>query len=310
MPSSPLHLQTPLFENGAINQRLSKRIHLKMECYQPVGSFKIRGIGHLCQTAAAAGKGHLICSSGGNAGYAAAYAGQRLGLPVTVVVPETTPLVARARMSAEGAEVIVHGKNWNEADGLARQLVQEKSGAYIHPFDHPAVWAGHATMIDEVVKQGPKPERVVVAVGGGGLLSGVVMGLQRCGWGDIPLLAVETEGAASFAAALKAGQPTMLPEITSIANTLGAKQVTDQALACAEQQPITSVIVSDRSAVEACLRFADEQRVIVEPACGAALSLLYDHADVLAEATSALVIVCGGAGATLEQLLAWQQMLS
>ncbi len=309
MPS-PLHHQTPLLENSTINQRLGKRLYLKMECYQPIGSFKIRGIGHLCQTAVAAGKEHFVCSSGGNAGYAAAYAGQQLAVPVTVVVPETTPLMARTRMIAEGAEVIIHGQNWNEADSLARQLVEERNGAYIHPFDHPAIWEGHASMLDEVVTQGPKPERMVVAVGGGGLLSGVVQGLQRHGWGDVPLIAVETEGAASFAAALAAGQPTMLSEITSIANTLGAKQVTNQALAWTKKQPITSVVVSDHSAVEACLRFADEQRVIVEPACGAALSLLYDHADALEGAASILVIVCGGAGATVEQLLKWQARLS
>ena len=75
MPAPKLHLQTPVFENPAINQRLNKKIYLKMECYQPVGSFKIRGIGALCQEAVQSGVDHLVCSSGGNAGYAAAAPG-------------------------------------------------------------------------------------------------------------------------------------------------------------------------------------------------------------------------------------------
>ena len=298
----PLHIETPTFENSTINARLNKRIWLKMECYQPVGSFKIRGIGALCQQAVATGSKQLISSSGGNAGFAAAYAGRQLGVPVKIIVPETTSETARARMRAEGAEVIEHGAVWDEADQYARQLVAERGAAYIHPFDDPAIWSGHATIMHEVARQGEKPDVVIVAVGGGGLLSGVVEGMHDVGWDDVPVLAVETEGAASFAASVNAGELVRLPAITSIAKTLGALQVTPQALHWSRLHPIQPVQVSDADAVDACLRFADDLRVVVEPACGAALSLLYRNRHHLDDYESALVIVCGGAGVTVGEL--------
>jgi L-serine/L-threonine ammonia-lyase len=305
-----LHIQTPIYENPIINARLNRRIFLKMECFQPTGSFKARGIGALCQHAVATGQTHLISSSGGNAGYTAAYAGRMLDAQVTVVVPATTSTLARQRIAAEQAEVIVHGTVWDEADNYARQLVEERNGAYIHPFDNPLIWEGHASLIDEAVQQCPKPGVVVVAVGGGGLMCGVIEGLHRNGWADVPVIAVETKGADSLAHSIASGILETLPAITSIANTLGALTVTPKALDWARQHPVTPIVVTDASAVAASLQFADAMRVIVEPACGAALSLLYDNAYLLGDVQSALIIVCGGAGVTIKQLMDLSHRLS
>lgn len=306
MPATTLHLETPLFENLAINQRLNKRIFLKMDCYQPVGSFKIRGIGALCKEAVQSGIDHLVCSSGGNAGYAAAYAGRMLNTKVTVVVPETTSETAKGRIKSEGAEVIVQGRAWDESNTYALKLVDEAKGAYIHPFDHPTIWAGHASLIDEAEAQCPKPDVVVVSVGGGGLLCGILEGLHRNGWSDVPVLAVETEGARSFADSVAAGELVTLPQITSIATTLGAKTVTPKLMEWITRHDIRPLVVSDKTAVDACLRFADDLRVVVEPACGASLSVLYEHANVLDKFESVLMVVCGGAGVSMAQLRAWE----
>ena len=286
-----------------MNKRLKRRILMKMECYQPTGSFKARGIGYRCAKAVAAGQTHLVSSSGGNAGYTAAYAGRVLGARVTVVVPGNTSSKAQERMAAENSKVIVNGRYWDEADSLARQLVSETGAAYIHPFDDPDVWHGHKSLILEAAVQCPqKPDAVVVAVGGGGLLCGVVAGLQEVGWNDTTVLAVETEGADSFSAAVSAGHPVTQPAITSIASTLGAMRVTDQAVDWAARHPIVPVVVSDADAVHACLHYVDDMRVLVEPACGAALSLLYSHSECLAGFETVLMVVCGGAGVTLDEL--------
>ena len=305
----PLHLETPIHQNAAINKRLNRQVYFKMECYQPVGSFKIRGIGAICQHAIAEGKTRLISSSGGNAGYAAAYAGNQLNVPVTVVVPETTSETAKQRIQEQNAELIVHGQVWNEADTLARQLVEESNAAYIHPFDNPICWQGHSSIVDEAVSQMNKPDAVVVAVGGGGLMAGLLEGLHKHNWQDVPVLAVETEGAASFSASYHAKKLVKLDKITSIANTLGALQVTERLMHWIDKHPITPILVSDKDAVDACLHFADDFRVLVEPACGAALSLLYDNSRYLADYQSILMIVCGGAGAKIQELLHWQQDL-
>ncbi|MGB7339288.1 MAG: pyridoxal-phosphate dependent enzyme [Phototrophicaceae bacterium] len=304
----PLHSVTPIFQNAAIDARLNQQIHFKMDCYQAVGSFKIRGIGALCQHAQAEGKSRLISSSGGNAGYAAAYAGKQLGIPVTVVVPNTTSETAIQRMREQDAEVIIHGNVWNEADAHAQALVAENDNAYIHPFDNPIIWDGHATIIHEAVTQISKPDAVVVAVGGGGLLAGVLTGMHAHNWHDVPVIAVETEGAASFAATANTGVLTRITEITSIAKTLGALQVADALVDWLDKHPITAVQVSDADAVNACLQFADDFRAIVEPACGAALSLVYDKSHYLQDYDNVLMIVCGGAGATIQQLLRWQEL--
>lgn len=297
----PMHINTPLVESLPLSLAAGRAVWLKLDALQPPGSFKIRGIGLACGTYAQRGATRFVSSSGGNAGLAVAYAGRKLGVPVTVVVPETTSARARELLRLEGAELIVTGASWQEANAHALSLVGPND-AFLHPFDNPLLWQGHATMIDEVAQTGLKPDAIVLCVGGGGLLCGVAEGLHRNGWADVPILAVETEGAASYHAALQAGGPVDIPQITSIATSLGAKRVCDAAYAWSQKHPIRSVLVSDHSALAACRRFLDDHRILVEPACGAALALAYDHPGALAAYNNVLFIVCGGATATVAQI--------
>ncbi len=123
----------------------------------------------------------------------------------------------------------------------------------------------------------------------------------------MPVLAVETLGADSFAAAVAAGRLVTLAAINSIATTLGARTVCAEALAWSRRREILPWVVSDRSAVEACLRFADDHRVLIEPACGASLSAAYEKAAPLDKRDPVLIIVCGGAGVTCELLDQWDR---
>ncbi len=305
----PLHLQTPLFESQALSKVSGRPIWLKLEAVQPPGSFKIRGIGLACQEYASRGARRFISSSGGNAGIAVAYAGRKLGVPVVVVVPETTSETARSKILQESAEVIVHGATWDEANARALSMIGE-SDAFLHPFDDPLIWEGHSTVVDEIVRSGVRPGVIVLSVGGGGLLSGVVQGLHRHGWTDVPIVAVETIGADSLAQSLKAGHRIKLDRITSIATTLGALQVCEQAFAWSKRHPLLSVVVSDRAAVSACRKFVADHRIVTEPACVASLAAIYDAAPEIAARDSALVIVCGGAGVSVEQLQRWSSELS
>jgi len=303
-----LHIRTPIFRDAEVEAALGKVVWLKMECLQPTGSFKIRGIGLLCQELKSAGCTRFISSSGGNAGYAVAYAGRELSLPVLVVVPATTPDSTRQALALMGAEVQVVGDVWDEADEEARRIALDagdKGTAYIPPFDHPTLWHGHSSLIDEVAESHGKPDLVVVTVGGGGLLCGVLEGMHRAGWSDVPLIAVETAGAESLHAAMSAGEPVVLPQITSIAKCLGARRVADAALDWTGKHPVRSVVVSDDAAVRGCLEFANRHRILVEPACGAGLSLIYEGAECLGSAAVVLVVVCGGIGVDIDQLNSW-----
>jgi L-serine/L-threonine ammonia-lyase len=297
----PLHIATPLLVSTPVSAAFGHPVMLKMDALQPSGSFKMRGIGHACEVHAGRGAKRFVSSSGGNAGIAVAVSGRQLGIPVLVVVPETTGARARDILQSELAEVVVHGASWMEANAHAQSLLRA-SDAFIHPFDDALVWAGHATLIDEVAQAGVRPDAVVLSVGGGGLYAGVVQGMERHGWNDVPVVAVETEGADSFYQAVAAGEIVTLPAIRSIANSLGARAVCERALALSQRHPTVPVLVSDQDAVTACRRFLNDHRMLVEPACGAALAAVYGRLPQLGPFKNVLVIVCGGAGITVESL--------
>lgn len=303
-----LHHHTPFLTHFSLGARLGKQIGLKLENLQPSGSFKLRGVGLMCQRAVQNGAKHLVCPSGGNAGFAAAWAGVRLGVRTTILVPETTHETVREAIAAIGATVIVHGNVWDETNEAALALCEGDGTVYVPPFDHPDVWEGNATLIDEAVAQG-EFDAVICSVGGGGLLSGIVQGLQRNGLAHVPVIASETAGAASLLAAVQAGELVTLPVIDTIAGTLAARRVAQQAFDCTRQHEVHVVTVSDTQAVNACLQFADDMRMLVEPACGAALAVAYDNLPVLQPYRKPLIVVCGGIGVDLARLRRWQTQL-
>jgi len=270
-----------------------------MESSQPTGSFKLRSVAHTCNHYASRGAKGFISSSGGNAGIAVAHSGRRLGLPVTVVVPETTPARARQLIEMEGARLVVHGKAWSEANDYALSLVTDEI-VYVHPFDNPLLWEGISTMVDEVISEGLRPDAVILSVGGGSMLSGIAQGLEKHQLGHIPVYAVETHGTASLNASLNAGKLVRLDKVSGIATTLAASQVCENAFNVASRMDVRSMLVSDQEALNACRCFLDDHRVLTEPACGVSLSLLYDKKVRFKPADNVLVIVCGGASVTLE----------
>jgi len=290
------------------------KILFKLENLQKSGSFKDRGIRQLIRTLIDEGDvRRLLSSSGGNAGHSVATIGKEYGLPVDVFVPTTTMPMMAEKIRKQGAKVIVAGSNWNEADAHCKEaLAKDIYARYIPPFDDPRIWEGHSTMVDEIKDQleGVVPDLVVVSVGGGGLLCGVQIGLNRVRWSNVKVLGVETEGAASFAAAKAAGKVVSLSSINTIASTLGALAVTPATLTLNPHIETLSAVVSDRQAVLGAVRFAEEFRQLVEPACGAALSVVYDE-ELLKKHTegcrNVVVIVCGGSAVSMELLLQWKR---
>lgn len=294
-------IRTPLIHSLPLSQHSGSHVWLKMESAQPTGSFKLRSAGHICRHYAEKGAKAFICSSGGNAGIAVAHSGRRLGLPVTVVVPETTSARARQLIEQEKAKLIVHGRIWSEANEYALSLASQEH-IYIHPFDDPLLWDGISSLVDEVINDGLRPDAVILSVGGGSLLSGIVQGLEKHQLSHIPIYAVETEGTASLNAALKAGERISLDRVSGIATTLAASQVCENAFNVARRSDVRGMIVTDDEAVNACRRFLDDHRVLTEPACGVSLSMLYDRKIRFKPEDNVLVIICGGASVTLESL--------
>lgn len=277
----------------------------------------------------------LISSSGGNAGLAVAtVAAQSHDVQVQVIVPATTQPVVVDQLQRLGAQVTVHGTHWNQADQLARQRVDEMNqnnnnsdddaspvAVYVSPYDNPLLWKGHSTLVDEIHDQlaasgSSPPSAIVVSVGGGGLLCGVYEGIAAHlpAWSSTTVVAAETEGANCFGAAFHAGRPVRLDAITSVATSLGALECTPVALERARQHPTLSLACTDAEAVHSCLQFARDHRMLVEPACGAALAVIYAerlrHQLItrMDDNDGPIVVeICGGSGVNLELLNQWKE---
>lgn len=249
---------------------------------------------------------------------AAAHAGQALGIPTTIVVPEPTPSFVIDRMRAYGANVVPHGAYWDEAHKEALRLVSETKGSFlVHPFDHPEIWQGHQSALKELVQQIPsEPSAIICAVGGGGLFAGLYQGLSESAWSTTQLIAVETEGAESFGQCLKQSKWAKLDKINSIAKSLGALQIAEEAhkLASSGARGVQAYTVTDAEAVDAVRKFLNDHGILVEPACGAVLATLYTprvREQLVANVDRSkpfVVFVCGGSIITEELLLQYEKM--
>ena len=298
----PLHIVTPLLDA----QIGGRQVSLKLDNLQPARSFKLRGLGRLCQHFAERGAEQFVCSSAGNAGYAVAWAGRALGIPVTVVVPRCTPAFVRDRISALGADLHCIGDVWDQANAAALEMAKQPGCAFIPPFDHPLIWEGHASLVEELAQQCTQvPDAILLAVGGGGLLLGVLEGLRRVGWLGTRVFAVEPEGASALAESLSRGEVVELPAPRSVATSLCVRRVAPALISACRNQPVTALTVSDDATQNACVRLAEDLGLMVEPACGTALAPIYANNPALAEANNIVAIVCGGMVVTLDQLSQW-----
>ena len=217
-----------------------------------------------------------------------------------------------AKIKTAGASrVVQHGNSWTEADKFLRKevLLHDPHGVYVPPFDHDDVRSGTSTLVEELEE---KPDAIVCSVGGGGLFSGIQLGLEARGWGDVSVLAMETEGAESLARSLKEDELVTLPAITSIATSLGAKRVAQKTFDLGKRRNVTSVVLSDAEAAMGCWRLADDERLIVEPACGVSVAVCYDGRlkqllPKLTNESRVVVIICGGSDITLEMLMGYRK---
>lgn len=318
--ATKLYQETPLIKSFPLSKLCQRDVYLKLDALQASGSFKDRGMAHLCLTLQQQGVQQLISSSGGNAGLAVATVAQQLNMSVQVIVPQTTKAIVVEKLKSLGADVTIHGDNWNQADTVARQRVADSNGAaaYVSPYDNPLLWTGHATMVPEIIKQlGPEQQVVgciVLSVGGGGMLCGVLEGcadtVTSC-----HVVAAETEGASCFGQSLAAGTVVTLDGITSVATSLGATSCTPEALKRSQLHVggVTSAICTDKEAVEACWQLAQDHRLLVEPACGAALAVAYSprlrelFLKSLPPNGAIVLQVCGGSGVSVDLLQGWKQ---
>ncbi len=260
-------IESPLDEAPRLSRRLANRILLKREDLQPVFSFKLRGaynrIAHLSDATAKRG---VICSSAGNHAQGVALAAQRRGIPAVVVMPQTTVNIKVQAVMDLGAEVILHGDDYDAAFERALVLARERNLIFVHPFDDPDVIAGQGTIAVEILRQtGGHLDAIFVPVGGGGLISGIAVYVKYL-YPNVRIIGVEPEDAAGMYESLRAGRRVTLDKVGIFADGVAVKRVGEETLALCREY-VDEILLLDTDEICAAVQDVfEDTRSIVEPA--------------------------------------------
>ncbi|MBU2670549.1 threonine/serine dehydratase [Actinoplanes bogorensis] len=270
--------------------RADDGVWFKLEHTQHAGSFKTRGMVNQILAAASIPSAGIVAASGGNAGLAAAYAARELGVPAEVFVPVTAPAVKVAKLGKLGARVVQVGNEYAEAYAAAVVHASSTGALFCHAYDDPAMVAGNGTLGLELLEQIPDGfDTVLVAVGGGGLIAGVIAALHPF----VRVVAVEPVTASALHSALEAGGPVDVPVSGVAADSLGARQAGRIAYDLAVAAETPSVLVDDKAIVDARRRLWDDYRLAVEHGTAAAYAALTSGAYAPADGERVVVLLCG-----------------
>jgi threonine dehydratase len=285
---------TPCPQSIALSDLTGCRVFCKLDYLQRTGSFKERGAANaLLQLTPDQQSRGVIAASAGNHALALAWHGQRLAIPVTVVMPRFAPLIKAATCRRLGARVVSHGDSFAQARAHADELVQAEHLTYVHGFDDPHVIAGQGTLGLELLEQVPDLHAVIVPVGGGGLIAGVATAIkaQRP---DIQIIGVEPQRMPSFTAALNAGQPVTVAAQPTLADGLAVGRVGDNAFAAARDKVDRVVCVDEGHLALAVLRLLELEKAVVEGAGAASLAALLSGALPELGGKTVALPLCGG----------------
>ena len=278
-------LHAPAVADGSLS--------LKLECLQVSGSFKARGASNKVLTLPAAARERgLVTASGGNHGLGVAYAGRRVGAPVHVYLPASTPASKVEKLELWGARVIFEGDVWDDANAAAQRAAERDGMTYLHPFADAAVMAGQGTVGLEILKQFPRVDTVLVSIGGGGLISGVATAL-KCSKPGVQVIGVEPTGAPTLKRSVEAGRVVELDAITTDANTLAPRRTEQLNLDIVRERVDDIVLVEDDHMRDAARWLWFEMGLAVELSAGAAVAALHTGAYCPSPGEHLCAVVCG-----------------
>lgn len=286
--------RTPMMRAAPTTVPLSAAgdIILKLECLQVTGSFKARGALNKLRSLAPAdvAKG-IVTASGGNHGIAVAYAGRVAKTPTTVFVPSGVAPAKAARIKSYGADLRVEGAFWDEANRKALEMAA-RGVTYFHPFADPYVIAGQGTVALEMLADAPDLDTIMVAIGGGGLISGMAVAAKAIKPG-IRIIGVEPFGAATLHDSLAAGHVVELKQITTKVPTLAARKTEAVNFEIAQRFVEQVVLIEDAAMQTACEFLWKEMGVAADPSGAAAVAALLVGAYKPKQGERVGVLVCG-----------------
>lgn len=255
---------THLVYSDYFSEQCGNQVYIKPENMQLTGAYKIRGAYYKISTLSDEDRSKgLVAASAGNHAQGVAYAAKAYGVPATIVMPTTTPLIKVNRTESYGAKVILKGDVYDEAADFATKYAEEKGMTFIHPFDDPVVATGQGTIAMEIIKDLPLVDAILVPVGGGGLATGISV-LAKQLKPNIKIIAVEPAGANSLQRSIEAGKVVTMEEVHTIADGTAVKTPGKNVFPYLQKNVDEIITVEDDELVVAFLDMVENHKMVVE----------------------------------------------
>jgi threonine dehydratase len=298
---APHVYKTPLLTSRILGERTGFDVRLKAEMFQKGGSYKIRGplnkFTHLTEDEKRRG---VVCSSAGNHAQGVALAAKIHGVHAVVVMAENATPSKISATRGYGAEVVLHGTIWDEANQKAQELVKERGLTYIHPFDDPQLVAGQGTLGLEVYEDWPDVDIVIVPIGGGGLISGVSMAMKAMN-PRIRIVGVESSGAPGMKRSVEEGHVVTLDRVDCIIDGLRVKRVGSYTREVVSRFVDEIVTLPDEQIFDAVVWVMAHCKLVAEGAAAAPVAALLNGKLAAAKGSKVACVLSGG-NVNLDQL--------
>ena len=284
---------SPCARSETFSQTTANQVYLKFDNLQRTGAFKERGALNklllLCEAERARG---VIAASAGNHGQGVAYHAGKLGIRAQICMPLTTPLIKVSATRGYGAEVVLHGANYDEAYEEALRRSQADGFTFVHAFDDDAVIAGQGTIGLELMEQHPDLQAVIVPIGGGGLIGGIACAVKESN-PKIQVFGVQPSRLPSMKVAVAEGHPVTLNAASTIADGIAVRRAGERTLPLVQKYVDDIVTVEEEEIANAILLLLEREKTLAEGAGAAAIAALVNRKLPLVEKKIA-VLVCGG----------------
>ncbi|WP_290818402.1 threonine ammonia-lyase [Halovivax sp.] len=278
---------TPLEYSHTYSAMTGAEIHLKLENFQRTGAFKIRGATNRIATLSEGEKDKgVVTASAGNHAQGVALAATRVGVDSKIVMPEHAPNAKVRATRNYGADVVLHGADYDEAAERAHEIEREEDRTYVHAFDDEYVMAGQGTIGLEILEDCPDVDTVVVPIGGGGLISGIAAAVKGEN-PDVRVIGVQAEGASSAAPSLEKGELIELDGVETIADGIATRTVGETTFEHIREYVDEIVTVSDAQIAVAMVYLLERSKTMVEGAGAVPLAatifeeFAYDDGEVI-----------------------------
>jgi len=286
--------QTPLEYSHTVSTMTGAEVHLKLELFQRTGSFKLRGATNRIATLSEAERENgVVTASAGNHAQGVALAATRIGVDSTIVMPEHAPISKVKATKSYGGDVVLYGKDYDEAAERAHEIERNESRTYVHAFDDDYVMAGQGTIGLEIYDELPRVDTVVVPIGGGGLISGIATALKGLD-PSIRVIGVQAEGASSVAESLRKGERVERDSVETIADGIATRTVGERTFEVIRERVDGVVTVSDSEIAVALTTLLERSKTLAEGAGAAALAAVIEEKFDYAEDEVVVPALCGG----------------